>query len=98
MNAETREEMTYYEAALEVLRFAQRPLTTREITDLAIERGLIAPRSRTPRSSMAARLYTRVGNSPVLIRLGLPGNGRAKQGSVRWALRDMSGVGSDPQG
>jgi hypothetical protein len=46
--------MTYYEAALQVLGSARRPLTTQEITDLATERKLIVPRGKTPQQSMSA--------------------------------------------
>jgi hypothetical protein len=79
--------MTYYEAALQVLRSVQRPLTTREITDQAIERGLITPIGKTPHSTMSAELYLRVRNDPELVKLEDPGRARAKHGSVRWTLR-----------
>ncbi len=79
--------MTYYEAALQVLRSVRHPLTTREITDQAIERGLIRPQGKTPHVTMGARLYVKVRNDPELVKLETPGNGRAKRGSVRWALR-----------
>jgi hypothetical protein len=81
------EGMTYYEAALQVLRSVRHPLTTREITDQAIERGLITPRGKTPNATMSARLYVGVRNSPDLVKLEAPGNGRARRGSVRWTLR-----------
>jgi hypothetical protein len=80
--------MTYYEAALEVLRSARHPLTTREITDRAIERGLLTPRGKTPHRSMEARLYLRARTNPKLVKLAEQGNGRAKRGSVRWTLRN----------
>ena len=54
--------MTYYEAALRVLRSVQRPLTSREITDQALKRGLIAPVGKTPHATMTAELYSQVGN------------------------------------
>lgn len=79
--------MTYYEAALQVLRSARNPLTTRELTDLAIERGLITPRGKTPYATMAARLYVEGRNDAELVKLETPGKGRAKRGSVRWTLR-----------
>ena len=80
-------EMTYYEAALQVLRSVQRPLTTREITDQAIRRGLIKPSGKTPYATMGARLYSRLGDDPELVKVGGPEGGRAKPGSVRWTLR-----------
>lgn len=81
--------MKYYEAALQVLRSAQRPLTSREITDEAIERGLITPRGKTPYDTMKARLYTRLHDDPELVKLGQPKNERATHGSVRWTLRHL---------
>jgi hypothetical protein len=64
--------MTYYEAALRVLKFAGHALTAREITDQAIEAG------------MSAALYTRVRSDLELLKMEDPGNGRAKRGFVRW--------------
>jgi hypothetical protein len=79
--------MTYYDAALSVLRSARRPLSTQEITDLALERKLILPAGKTPNATMSARLYTRLGKESEIVKIDVPGNGRAKRGSVRWALR-----------
>jgi hypothetical protein len=79
--------MTYYEAALQVLRSVQRPLTTGEVTDLAISSHLITPVGRTPRATMAAVLYIRLRSDTELVKLEDPGDRRAKRGSVRWALR-----------
>jgi HB1, ASXL, restriction endonuclease HTH domain len=86
-------DMTYYEAAREVLRSARHPLTTREITDRAIERGLLAPRGKTPHRTMEAKLYLRGRRDPELVKLEAQGNGRAKRGSVRWSLRHASASG-----
>jgi hypothetical protein len=80
--------MTYYEAALQVLRSVGRPLTIHEITDEAVERGLIIPRGKTPHATMAAALYVRTArNDPQLVKLEDRGSKRAKRGSVRWTLR-----------
>jgi hypothetical protein len=79
--------MTYYEAALEIMRSVQHPLTTREVTDLAIARGLITPVGKTPENTMAARLYVQFGRDPELVKLDEPGNGRARRGSVHWTVR-----------
>jgi hypothetical protein len=79
--------MMYYEAAIEILKVAKRPLTVQEITDQAIETGLIAPRGKTPAATMSAALYVRLRNHPGLVKLEDPANKRAKRGSVRWALR-----------
>ena len=79
--------MTYYEAAIEVLRAANAPLTVQEITVQAIEKGLIRPSGKTPVATMTAVLYLRLPNDPDLVKLGDRVNTRAKAGSVRWALR-----------
>jgi HB1, ASXL, restriction endonuclease HTH domain len=79
--------MTYYDAALKVLSSAQQPLTTREITDRAVERGLIAPRGRTPERTMSAELYRRVADDANLVKIDVRGTSRARPGSVRWKLR-----------
>jgi hypothetical protein len=80
--------MTYYDAALEVLKSVRRPLTAREITDEAIVRGLITPVGKTPLATMKAELYHRVRSDPDLVKIQDLADGRAKRNSVRWALRN----------
>lgn len=80
--------MTYYEAALQILRSARHPLTTREITDRAMERKLITPHGKTPQATMSAVLYRRAGNDAEFVKLDTQGNVRAKPGTVRWTLRE----------
>lgn len=81
--------MTYYEAALQVLRSVERPLTAREITDEALERRLITPKGKTPHATMMSELYVHAArNDPQLVKLEQRGNKRAKRGSVRWTLRN----------
>lgn len=82
--------MIYYEAAIQILRSVQHPLTTREITELAIERGLIKPVGKTPHATMSAALYQRAQSDSELIKLEDPGNGRAKRGSVRWTVSHVA--------
>ena len=84
--------MTYYEAALHVLKSVQHPLTAREITDLALTRELIKPVGKTPYDTMSAALYVRVRHDSELVKLEEPGNKRAKRGSVRWTLRHVSAL------
>jgi hypothetical protein len=79
--------MTYYEAALLVLRSARHPLTAQEITDRALERKLIVSRGKTPWATMSAMLYRRVGNDAELVKVGARANVRAKPGTVRWTVR-----------
>lgn len=81
--------MTYYEAALSVLRSAHCPLSTHEITDLALQRKLILPVGKTPTATMSAALYTHVNDNSEILKIGDSGNGRAKRGSVRWTLRKV---------
>src|SRR5262249_23316400 len=81
---ETGIDMTYYEAALRILKSVGCPLTAREITDQAIEAGLITPVGKTQHATMSAALYMRAGSDPELIKMQDQGNGRAKRGSVRW--------------
>jgi hypothetical protein len=79
--------MTFYEAALQVLRSSRRPLTTREITERALESGLIVSRGKTPEASMAAVLYGRLGTDAQLVKVEVRSQSRAKHGTVRWRLR-----------
>jgi HB1, ASXL, restriction endonuclease HTH domain len=87
---------TYYEAAIQVLRSAQHPLTAREITTHAIENGLITPVGRTPDATMSAVLYVHARKDTTFTKIEEPGNGRAKRGSVRWmlTLRNAEHLGS----
>jgi hypothetical protein len=87
---------TYYEAAVQVLRSAQRPLTAREITARAIEKGLITPAGKTPGATMSAVLCVQARKDAAFTKIEQPGNGRAKRGSVRWMLtqRDAEALGS----
>lgn len=89
--------MTYYEAALQILRSAGHPLTTHEITDLAITEGLIAPTGKTPQASMSRVLYLRVRSDPELVKVDDPVNVRAKRGSVRWTLRRAAAGDPSPK-
>ncbi len=78
--------MTFTEAALRVLRDEQRPLTTREITEIALKRGLVTSSGKTPTATMSARLYLySLTPGAMVLREFEPGPGRAKRGSVRWS-------------
>jgi hypothetical protein len=79
--------MTYFEAALTVLRRAKRPLTTREVLAAAVKAGLIMPKGKTPHATMAAALYDRAKSDPTLVKLEKPGPRRAQRGSVRWTVQ-----------
>jgi len=90
--------MTYLEAALQVLRSAKRPLTTREITEQAIKLGLISPRGKTPSATMSAVLFkalnahrgiVKAGDSDSYVRVKLGDSDsyiRAGRGTIRWTI------------
>jgi hypothetical protein len=77
--------MSYLSAAEKVLRDAGEPLTTGEVTERAIRRGLLNPQSKTPTASMSAALYRAPKDSPIR-RDFEPGPGRAARGTVRWTF------------
>jgi hypothetical protein len=81
--------MTYAEAAIAVLKLRRHPLTTREITEVALQRGLIRPTGKTPEATMAAVLYqiVRDASDPQVVKVFSPGPTRAARGSVRWTLK-----------
>lgn len=80
--------LSYYEAALEVLRDADHPLSSAEIAEEAVRRGLIQPSGRTPGNTMSATLYryTLAGDKN-LVRVAHPGHGRRH----RYTLRQKMG-------
>jgi HB1/ASXL restriction endonuclease-like protein with HTH domain len=78
--------MTYLEAALKVLRGSKRPLTSREVTDASIRRGLIVPVGKTPEATMTAALYTASQHRGDLTKVSEPGPTRARRGTVRWTV------------
>lgn len=65
---------------LPVLREARRPLTSREITERAVEQGLIAPAGKTPEATMSAALYARTRPIPRMAEWG-----RLVRGAVAFA-------------
>lgn len=81
--------MTSLAAAEAVLKSARRPLTAREITELALKRGLIAPKGKTPEATMSATLYIAVRDNPdgATRRNYMPGATRAARDSVRWVWK-----------
>ncbi len=77
--------MTYFEAALRILRASKRPLTTSEILDRIVRQGLIQPTGKTPEATLAATLYRHLPMDDELARVAEFGRHRAVRGSVRWA-------------
>ena len=82
----------YLAAALEVLRGAEAPLTSNEITDEALTQGMLPTAGKTSRRTMAACLHALVKNDPKapIEQVLTPGASRSQRGSVRWALRPYS--------
>ena len=72
--------MTYYEAALQILTSAKRPLTTREVFNKAVGKGLIIPRGKTPHSTLGAALHKHLNDNPELVKLEEP-DPKGKQSS-----------------
>jgi len=85
--------VTFLEAAETVLRAANRPLTAREITDIALERGLLRTSGKTPEATMSARLYAAPADAPIRRKFA-SGSQRAVRGSVRWVYVKPSVSGS----
>ena len=54
---------SFKEAAAKILKEADEPLSAKEITELAIEKGLIETSGATPEATMAAQLYTDINKS-----------------------------------
>lgn len=79
---------TFLDAAIEVLRGSDRPMTAREITQAGIEAGLLSSTSKTPEGRMSAALYEDANREPAgqVGRIAVEGNRRAVRGSVRWVL------------
>jgi hypothetical protein len=82
--------MSYIEAALQILKASRRPLTTREITERALERGLVIPQGRTPHATMRAALYGRLGTDARLVKTESRTPDHPKQGAVYWTLRETA--------
>jgi hypothetical protein len=80
--------MTFYEAALQILKSSREPLASEEITERALARGLIVSRGKTPVATMDAELYRHLGTDPELVKTEDRGPARAKRGTVRWTIRE----------
>jgi restriction system protein len=79
--------MTFLEAALQILRSSRTPLTTREITERALQKGLIGTHGKTPNATMSASLYLALRTDGNLIKIDDRGPVRARARSVRWTVR-----------
>ena len=55
--------LSFKEAAIKILNEADEPLSAKEITLIALEKGLIETSGATPEATMAAQLYTDIKKS-----------------------------------
>jgi len=78
---------TFLQAADEILRSAEGPLTAREITERALAQGLLTTHGRTPDQTMLSKLY-KAAQSGKVQRVYEAGLTRARRGTVRWLPAD----------
>lgn len=76
--------MTYFQAALQVLKQSREPLTAGEILERTVGHGLVTPTGKTPEASLRATLYRHLGTHPELVRVAQPGR-RAQRATVKWS-------------
>lgn len=78
--------MNNVEAAGVVLKESGRPMTVAEITQQALDKGLVSSKGRTPQATMGSALYTHVRDTPgsPIRRQFQQGPVRARRKSVRW--------------
>jgi hypothetical protein len=63
--------MDFKEAAYQILKRAQKPLSSKKITEIALRDNLISTEGKTPEASMRSRLYVdiqRKGEKSYLLR------------------------------
>lgn len=53
----TKQKLSFKDAAQKILKNSDQPLSAKEITEIAIEDGLISTEGKTPEATMAAQLY-----------------------------------------
>jgi len=79
--------MTYFEAALLVLRASRSPLSTNEILKRIQRQNLVPMTGQSPKATLSATLYRHLGKHPELRCERVTGtHQRAVRGTVRWSL------------
>ena len=79
---------SFLDAAAEVLRGANEPLSAKSITDIAIAKGFLKTAGKTPARTMGAALYVEAKNPRSrFVRLAKRGPHIAVRGTVLWRLR-----------
>lgn len=82
--------MTFAEAAYQILKQAGEPLTANEITSIALERGMISTVGKTPSATMSSRLYvdvTRKGDDSKFVKVS-----RGKFALREWSVTPIRGA------
>jgi len=79
---------TFKEVAAQVLKDSSKPLSAREITELALENNLLETEGKTPEATMAAHLYTDINKNKKTVFL--------KVGKGRFTLKDKKGPIDSP--
>ncbi|HSW41796.1 MAG TPA: winged helix-turn-helix domain-containing protein [Patescibacteria group bacterium] len=82
--------MSFLTAGISVLKETGLEMTAAEIAGMALERGLIKSKGKTPGATLAAQLYIYVRDHPQgpVRKIAEHGETRARRDSVRWAWRD----------
>jgi hypothetical protein len=78
---------TFLQAAVAVLERTEGTMTSREITEQAMRRRLLATAGRTPWKTMDAAQYASNLSGGPIERLARQGPTRAVRGTVCWRLR-----------
>lgn len=85
----SKRKLSYFQAALAVLRVSERPLTVPELLDRMAAGGYRVPTGRTPENTLTAALYRHLGTHPALRRVfGVPTTESRRY--VRWTVRRRS--------
>lgn len=87
--------MRYLEAAQVVLESSDSPLSMRELTEQAIQRGLIESTAKAPERTMATELYLSVRDNPASPFKRIAGPSTR---STRWTLASKAAPQSRRQG
>jgi hypothetical protein len=83
----------FLDAALRVMSSRQ-AMTAIEITEAALQCGLLKTRGLTPQATMTAALYLETkAERPRVRRMFMPGPKRARRNSVPWTLMTAQGAG-----
>ena len=82
--------MSFLRAAISILQETGLEMTATEIAGIALERGLVESKGKTPGATLAAQLYVHVRDHPQgpLQKIAEPGESRARRDTVRWAWRE----------